>query len=84
MPECCRQVTRLAVQIESAPVSHDFFRVLGVSPALGRNFSSTDEQVNAAPVVILSDHVWRDHLGANPRIIGQMIRLNGRAIRLSE
>src|SRR5271156_300765 len=43
------------VQIESAPVSHDFFRVLGVSPVLGR-----------------------DQLGADPRIIGRMIRLSGR------
>src|ERR1051325_7813817 len=31
------------VQIESAPVSHDFFRVLGVSPMLGRDFNDSDE-----------------------------------------
>src|ERR1700761_3150791 len=30
------------VQIESTPVSHDFFRVLGVEPVLGRNFTSAD------------------------------------------
>jgi putative ABC transport system permease protein len=65
------------VQVESAPVSHDFFRVLGVSPALGRNFTSSDEQVGAAPVVVVSDWVWREHLGAERNIVGQMIRLNG-------
>ncbi len=65
------------VQVESTPVSHDFFRVLGVSPAMGRDFTSSDEQVGAAPVVVVSDWVWREHLGANPNIIGQMIRLNG-------
>jgi len=65
------------VQVESAPVSHDFFRVLGVSPVLGRNFTSADEQVGAAPVVMVSDWVWREHLGAARNIIGQMIRLNG-------
>ena len=65
------------VQIESTPVSHDFFRVLGVDPVLGRNFTSSDEQVGAAPVVVLSDRVWRDQLGADPQIIGRMIRLNG-------
>src|SRR5580704_14333950 len=32
------------VQVESAPVSHDFFRVLGISPMLGRDFASSDEQ----------------------------------------
>ncbi len=65
------------VQIESTPVSHDFFRVLGVEPVLGRNFTSLDEQVGAAPVVELSDRVWRDQFGANPGIVGRLIRLNG-------
>ena len=65
------------VQIESAPVSYDFFRVLGVTPVLGRNFNSSDEQVGAPPVVVLSDRVWREQLGADPGIIGRIIRLNG-------
>ena len=51
------------VQIESSPVSHDFFRVLGVSPALGRDFNDSDERVGAPPVVIVSDSVWRNQLG---------------------
>src|ERR1700728_1094920 len=34
-------------QIESTPVSHDFFRVLGVSPVLGRDVASSDERVGA-------------------------------------
>jgi putative ABC transport system permease protein len=66
------------VEIEAAPVSHDFFRVLGVSPAEGRNFVSADERVNAAPVVIVSDRVWRQQLGGNPRIVGRLIRLSGK------
>ena len=65
------------MQLESAPVSHDFFRVLGVSPALGRDFSGSDERVGAPPVVIISDRTWRDHLGADPHVIGTTIRLNG-------
>ena len=65
------------VQIESAPVSHDFFRVLGISPVLGRGFTSSDERVGAPPVVVISDRVWRDQLGRDPNIIGRMLRLNG-------
>jgi predicted permease len=68
---------REPVQIESTPVSHDFFRVLGVSPRLGRDFRDADERVGAAPVVILSDRVWRANLGGDPGIVGRMIRLNG-------
>ncbi len=65
------------VQIESSPVSHDFFRVLGVSPALGRDFTASDERVGAAPVTIVSGNVWRNQLGADPNIVGRVIRLNG-------
>ena len=65
------------VQIESAPVSHDFFRVLGVSPILGRDFTSSDERVGAPPVVVISDRVWRNELGADPKIVGRIVRLNG-------
>ena len=45
------------MQIESSPVSHDFFRVLGVSPVLGRDFNGSDERVGAPPVVIVSELV---------------------------
>jgi putative ABC transport system permease protein len=65
------------LQIEGAPVSHDFFRVLGVAPAMGRDFAASDEQVGAAPVVIVSDRVWREQLGSDPHAAGRMIRLNG-------
>jgi len=75
-PGCCRPGAREPVQIESAPVSHDFFRVLGVSPVLGRDFNDSDERVDAAPVVIVSDRVWRKYLGSDP-YRRPMIRLNG-------
>ncbi len=65
------------LQVESTPVSHDFFRVLGVLPVLGRDFIDSDEQVGAMPVVIVSDWVWRQHLSSDRSIIGKLIRLNG-------
>ena len=69
--------TARPVQLEASPVSHDFFRVLGVSPRLGRDFTSADERVGAPPVVVISDRTWRDHLGADPGIVGRTVRLNG-------
>ena len=65
------------VQLEASPVSHDFFRVLGLTPRLGRGFSDSDERVGAPPVVVISDRTWREHLGADPGIIGRTVRLNG-------
>ena len=69
--------SREPVQIESSPVSHDFFRVLGVAPVLGRGFTGSDERVGAPPVVVLSNRVWREQFSADPGIVGRLIRLNG-------
>ena len=46
-------------------VSADFFRVLGINPILGRTFTAEDDTPGAAPVVILSEGVWRRRFGAD-------------------
>lgn len=65
------------IQVESCPATPDFFRVLGVEPALGRNFVDSDEGPRAKPVVILSHRVWREQLSGRTDAVGQFVRLNG-------
>lgn len=65
------------VQIEACPTTADLFQVLGVAPALGRDFVDADGAPGSAPVVILAHAVWREHFNAHPQMIGQAIRLNG-------
>lgn len=60
------------IQIESCPTSPDLFRVLGVKPALGRDFTKDDRAV-----VMLSDRVWRTHFGARRDAVNQVTQLNG-------
>ncbi len=74
---------RAPVQLESAPVSADFFRTLGVAPVLGRDFSQADEHVGAAPAVIISDGVWREQFHSDPNLIGQLVALNGTGYRIA-
>lgn len=58
-------------------VSGNYFDILGVRPALGRFFHSSDEHgANSAPYVVLSDAFWRSHFGADSHIIGTTVRLN--------
>jgi predicted permease len=59
-------------------VTHDFFRTLGVRPALGRDFMPEDDRDGVAPAVILSDGFWRDEFSADPTVIGRALRVNGR------
>ena len=56
-------------------VSVDYFRTLGIVPALGRDFQPADDQHHGANVLILSDHLWRRRFGADPKIIGRGITL---------
>ncbi len=65
------------VQVESAPVSHEFFETLGVRPIRGRDFKDSDEHPGAAPVVILSYRVWQMQFHGEANIIGRQVVLNG-------
>ncbi len=64
-----------AVVHESIRVSPGFVsHVLGVPPALGRDFTPEDERAGAPPTAIISDGLWRNHYGSDPNIIGRVIR----------
>ena len=60
-------------------ISAGFFNTLRVAPILGRTFRPDDDQVGAAPVVILSGGFWKRKFGASPDVVGKPIILNGTA-----
>jgi putative ABC transport system permease protein len=64
------------VQLESAKVTGRFFSILGAQAALGRVFDESDDRVNGAKVVVLSDQLWRERFNADPNIIGQTVTLS--------
>jgi putative ABC transport system permease protein len=57
-------------------VSSGFFTLLGIVPALGRAFSTEDEVVRDPHVTVISDAFWRRRFGADPTIVGRMLRLD--------
>src|SRR5215469_5077301 len=58
-------------------ISADFFNALGAVPVLGRTFRVDDDQLGAAPVVVLSGGFWKRKFGSSPDVIGKPITLNG-------
>jgi putative ABC transport system permease protein len=54
--------------------------MLASKPQLGRFFLPEEQGTYSAKAVILSDALWRHRFGANPRLIGQSVRLNGHPI----
>jgi putative ABC transport system permease protein len=54
----------------------NLFSVLGVSPALGRDFRPEDDVPGAPAVALLSHGLWLRRFGGDPRIVGKEISLN--------
>lgn len=60
--------------LKALRVSADFFRVLGVTPALGREFTREETQPGSALSLILSNSAWRSTFGASAEIIGKQVK----------
>src|SRR5216110_2469413 len=60
-------------------VTEDFFKITGVSPILGRDFTAADNKPGAEKVTILGHEIWQRDFGGDPRIIGESVRINGKA-----
>ena len=58
-------------------VTREFFSVLGVHPAMGRDFLPEEERPTAPDVALISDGFWRRRFGADPHIIGKELILRG-------
>lgn len=65
-------------RVSVALATPDLFAVLGVRPARGRAFLPEELSPGRAPVVIVSDGIWRRDLAASPNAIGSQIRISGR------
>ena len=58
-------------------VTWTYFGVLGIQPALGRDFTEADSRVGAPPAVIVSRRFWQERLSSRADVVGSQIRLDG-------
>ena len=61
-----------------AYVTEDFFKILGVSPVMGRDFTAEDNKPGAEKVTLLSHEIWQRDFGGDPKIVGESVRINGK------
>jgi predicted permease len=71
------------LRVQATCASSSLFRILGVHPILGRAFTSADDVLNAAPVALLSNRLWREYFNANPKLVGAPIQLDGQAFTVA-
>jgi putative ABC transport system permease protein len=67
---------QLPEKLNSALFSWDMLRTLGVQPALGRDFTETDDSPAANGTVLLSWGLWKRRFGGDPAILNQTIDLD--------
>ncbi len=67
-------------------VTPEFFATLGVPFAIGRGFADADMDYGttyrAGGVAVVTDAYWRDHLDADPHVLGRALRLDGERVEI--
>ena len=65
-----------ATQIAGGEVTSDFFTLFGVSPILGRTFTSGEDRPPRLHLVVLSHRLWQERFAGDQGVLGRQIRLN--------
>ena len=66
-----------ADRVPGVRVTGGFFQVLGVRPALGREFLAEEASVGGPHAVILSNGLWHSRFAGDKTLVGQSITVNG-------
>ena len=64
-------------RVGGAQASASFFRVVGVSPLIGRFYSDDDDQRGAEKVAVISEALWRRRFNGSPTAIGARMQIDG-------
>jgi len=67
------------LRLQATYATSNLFSILGVSPLLGRAFSTSEEKPGSAPVVMMSHRAWQKVLGGDSHAVGRLITLDGRS-----
>ena len=60
-------------------VTPEFFKVFGVSPALGRTFTPDEFAPGRDLVVLLSEKLWKRRFGGDPAVVGSTVTINAKS-----
>lgn len=66
------------LRVRALRVSKDYFRVMGVPPMLGREFTQDEDSVSGPNVAILGYGLWKSQFGADAGIVGKTLSLDSK------
>ena len=64
-------------------VTPEFFRVLGVQPALGRSFHGDEFAPGRENVMLLSHRLWKRRFAGDPSVVGKDVTVNERPFTIA-
>ena len=68
-----------ATYVQQQRVGAGFFKVLGVAPMIGREFTADEDRPGGPPAAILSHALWRAMFNSDPAVINRTVMLRGEA-----
>jgi putative ABC transport system permease protein len=69
-------------RFDGAYVTDGFFDVLGAQAEIGRTFTPEEDKPNHEDVAVISHALWQRRFGADPKVIGSTLNINGKAVTL--
>jgi len=70
------------VSLQGSRVSYSYFKVLGVNPILGRDFTPEDDKPGAPLTAILSYELWQQLYGGDRDIVGKPQKIDGQMVTI--
>ncbi len=69
-------------RVAASAVTHTFFPLLGIEPALGRLFTAEEDMPDVPRVVLLTHGLWERRYGGDPGMVGRTIELDGAPVEV--
>jgi putative ABC transport system permease protein len=73
---------REPARIQIARVTSEFFKVIGVNPAIGRPFTADEDKPGTNNVMVLSYGAWQSRFGGKPSVIGSTLEVDGQPTQI--
>jgi putative ABC transport system permease protein len=68
-----------AERVGGGAVTSSFLPILGIPIALGRNFTSEEDEAGVPPVLILNHGLWKRRFGGDEQVIGRVVQVDNQS-----
>jgi putative ABC transport system permease protein len=65
-----------------ASVTSNLFAALKVGPVIGRTLTAADDELNAPPVAVIGEELWRNRFETSPSILGRNVNLDNKSFTI--